>query len=75
MALRIQKKWSQIPAPSAPAAEINAPFGTIVGLSEAHLREIENFGGEATLVLEALESTGFTARWGIVEIKKDTQSA
>jgi len=71
MSIRVQKKWSQLGKP-AKIGDHNAPMGlgTIAEVSTENLSQVESLGGEATVVLEALETDSFIPRWKIVEIRE-----
>lgn len=71
MAIRIQKKWSQIGSP-AKTGNHNAPqsLGIVTDVSNEHLSQVQSLGGEAIVVLEALETESFIPNWKIIEIRE-----
>jgi hypothetical protein len=71
MAIRVQKKWSQLGNPTK-IGNHNAPqgLGVVIEVSTEHLSQVQSLGGEATVVLEALETESFIPNWKIIEIRE-----
>jgi hypothetical protein len=71
MAIRVQKKWSQLGKPTK-TGNHNAlmGLGVVTDISKEHLLQVELLGGEAIVVLEALETESFIPNWKIIEIRE-----
>jgi hypothetical protein len=68
MSLRIQKSWSQLGKPQQPGTYSAPGVGTILGLTQEHIDEVERLGGNVVVVLAHSESSGMVPEWEIISI-------
>lgn len=69
MAIRIQKKWSQLGSPQSAGTHVARGVGKIVDVTDEHVAQAQQIGEDATVVLGHVEAGGMTPHWKIVEIK------
>jgi hypothetical protein len=69
MAIRIQKKWSQLGSPQNAGAHNARGVGKIVDVTEEHLAQAQQIGDDAIVVLGHVDAAGMTPHWEIVEIR------
>lgn len=71
MSLRVQKSWQQIGSPEQPGNHKAPGLGQIVGITEEHLARAAELGGNPIVVLGHHESSGFVAKWEILEMRAE----
>lgn len=69
MAIRIQKKWSQLGSPQSAGTHVARGVGKIVDVTDEHVAQAQQIEGDAMVVLGHVEAASMTSHWKIVEIK------